>query len=101
MYARERIQRQSKTLLTQAWGLLQDVTVGYGYKPWRALVWLALLLAAGSITFAIAPPPPLQASAAPHFNPVVYTLDLLLPVVDLGQSTRTTQPDRNNGSPTS
>jgi hypothetical protein len=30
-----------------------------------------------------APPP--GSSAAPHFNPVIYTLDLLLPVVNLGQ----------------
>jgi hypothetical protein len=35
--------------------------------------------------FALAPPPALQPSAAPHFNAFVYTLDLLLPVVDLGQ----------------
>ena len=25
------------------------------------------------------------AGGTPHFNPVIYTLDLLLPVVDLGQ----------------
>jgi hypothetical protein len=49
------------------------------------VAWLVLLLAADSIMFALAPPPPLIASQAPHFNPVVYTLDLLLPVVDLGQ----------------
>jgi hypothetical protein len=64
---------------------LQDVTIGYGYQPWRAVAWLAILLAAGSIIFAITPPPPLGSGAAPHFNPVIYTLDLLLPVVDLGQ----------------
>ena len=46
---------------------------------------LALLLATGSAIFTAAPPPPLQPGAAPHFNPVAYTLDLLLPVVDLGQ----------------
>jgi hypothetical protein len=28
---------------------------------------------------------PSQRFRCPHFNPVVYTLDLLLPVVDLGQ----------------
>jgi hypothetical protein len=71
--------------LARTWSLLQDVTIGYGYQPWRAVAWLAILLAAGSITFAVAPPPPLGASTAPHFNSVIYTLDLLLPVVDLGQ----------------
>jgi hypothetical protein len=85
LYARERNQRRAMAPLARAWSRLQDLTVGYGYQPWRALVWLALLLAAGSVAYAIDPPPPLQPSAAPHFNPVVYTLDLLLPVVDLGQ----------------
>lgn len=85
MYARERVQRQAMPPLARAWSLLQDVTVGYGYQPRRAVAWLVLLLAVGSITFALAPPPVLVPGQAPHFNPVVYTLDLLLPVVDLGQ----------------
>jgi hypothetical protein len=85
MYASERIKSRTKTPLARTWSLLQDVTIGYGYQPWRAVAWLATLLAAGSITFAVAPPPPLGASTAPHFNSVIYTLDLLLPVVDLGQ----------------
>ena len=32
-----------------------------------------------------APPPPFQHGDTPHFNAVIYTLDLLLPVIDLGQ----------------
>jgi hypothetical protein len=85
LYARERLQRRNRTPLARTWSFLQDITVAYGYQPWRAVLWLALLLAAGSTVFALNPPPPLQSSAAPHFNPVIYTLDLLLPVVDLGQ----------------
>lgn len=85
LYAKERLQRRSRNPAARAWSLLQDVTVAYGYQPWRALLWLALLLTAGSITFALRPPSPLQASAAPHFNAFIYTLDLLLPVVNLGQ----------------
>jgi hypothetical protein len=84
-YARERLHRRTGRPLARIWNLLQDVTVGYGYQPWRALLWLALLLAAGSALFTAAPPPPLQATAAPHFNAIIYTLDLLLPVVDLRQ----------------
>jgi hypothetical protein len=85
LYARERLERNSQPPLARTWNFLQDVTVAYGYKPWRAAVWLALLLAVGSITFTINPPPPFQSGAAPQFSAVVYTLDLLLPVVDLGQ----------------
>ncbi len=62
MYASERILRRAKAPLSRAWGLLQDVTIGYGYRPWRAVAWLVLLLAAGSVTFAVHPPPPLQPS---------------------------------------
>jgi hypothetical protein len=85
LHARERLQRRGKGLAARAWGTLQDVTVGYGYRPRRALAWIGLLLAAGSVVFSVAPPPALQAGAAPHFNGIIYTLDLLLPVVNLGQ----------------
>jgi hypothetical protein len=85
LYERERVHRRAARPMAQVWGVVQDVTLGYGYRPWRALVWLAVLLAAGSIAFDIHRPPPLQPGSAPHFNPVVYTLDLLLPLVDLGQ----------------
>jgi len=85
MYARERRQRRTGSALTRTWSLIQDVTVAYGYQPWRAAVWFVLLLAAGTVIFTVSPPPPLQPGAAPHFNSAMYTLDLLLPVVDLGQ----------------
>jgi len=85
LYSRERQQRAAMTPPGRAWSFVQDITVAYGYKPWRALVWLAVLLAAGSVVFGLWPPPPLQAGAAPHFIPVIYTLNLLIPVVDLGQ----------------
>lgn len=85
LYARERVQRRGKSLAARTWGTLQDVTVGYGYRPRRALAWIGLLLATGSVVFSVAPPPALQAGAAPHFNGIIYTLDLMLPVVNLGQ----------------
>jgi hypothetical protein len=85
LYARQQIERSGKALPFRIWSLLQDITVGYGYRPRRALAWLALLLGTGSIIFSLAPPPALQPGAAPHFNGIVYTLDLLLPVVNLGQ----------------
>ncbi|MEV6174495.1 membrane-associated oxidoreductase [Streptomyces sp. NPDC051954] len=69
----------------RVWGLLQEVTVGYGFRPLRAAVWLLSLLAVGSIAYALHHPPPLKPSEAPPFNPVFYTLDLLLPVISFGQ----------------
>ena len=85
LYAKEKVQHQGNSHLSRAWGVLQDVTVGYGYRPSRALGWLALLLVAGSIVFSLVPPPALQTMQAPHFNGIVYTLDLMLPVLNLGQ----------------
>jgi cytoskeletal protein CcmA (bactofilin family) len=84
LYAKEQRQRATVTPLRRAWSYLQDMTVGYGYQPWRAAVWLVLLLAVGSVVYGIDRPHPIQAGA-PSFNPVIYTLDLLLPIVDLGQ----------------
>ena len=66
------------------WSILQDITIGYGYQPWRAALWFTLLLATGSAIFAANRYPP-HISGAPPFNPVLYTLDLLLPIVSLGQ----------------
>ncbi|MGH3211462.1 MAG: hypothetical protein ACRDNO_27260 [Trebonia sp.] len=85
LYARERVQRQGKGLAAKAWSVLQDVTVGYGYRPRRALAWFGFLLAVGSAVFSAAPPSALQSGAAPHFNGIIYTLDLMLPVVNFGQ----------------
>jgi hypothetical protein len=85
LHTREHRQRRAKPFLGRLWGVLQDVTVAYGYQPWRPLMWLALLLIVGTVTYGIYPPDPLGSGAAPHFNSMVYTLDLLLPIVDLGQ----------------
>jgi hypothetical protein len=71
------------------WSLLQRWTVGYGYRPARALGWLLLFLALGSAWFwthrAIAP---VNADDTLLWNPVLYTLDLLVPIVDFGNKAR-------------
>ena len=85
LHMKERRQRGTKPFSGRLWGFLQDATVAYGYQPWRAVIWFLGLLAAGSATYAACPPPALDPAQAPHFNPVFYTLDLLLPVIDLGQ----------------
>ncbi|HEX6525737.1 MAG TPA: hypothetical protein VF070_37845 [Streptosporangiaceae bacterium] len=85
LYAAERLRRATTTLPGRIWSFLQDITVGYGYRPARAALWLFVLLVIGTITYTTVPPAPLNPSGAPHFNPVIYTLDLLLPVIDLGQ----------------
>lgn len=83
--AKQRRQRATLPWYARAWGHLQDVTVGYGFRPTRAAVWLLSLLLAGAVTYAVQPPTALKRDEAPDFNPVFYTLDLLLPIVSFGQ----------------
>jgi hypothetical protein len=72
----------------QAWSLLLDVLVGYGYRTWLAGLWLLGFVLAGWWIFdrahlahlLIAPKPP---GERPLFNGGLYALDLLLPVGDL------------------
>ncbi|HVN91645.1 MAG TPA: hypothetical protein VMT61_17665 [Candidatus Binataceae bacterium] len=86
------------------WRAALDVTIGYGYRPLRALWWILLFVALGGVLFRsgyrarlITPteaeaydvfvktgePPPHY----PPFNSFVYSLENFLPVVDLHQGT--------------
>ncbi len=60
--------------------LAKDCFIGYGYQPWLAAIWLVALVTMGSIVFAWRPPPPLDPATSQHFNSLVYTINLLLPV---------------------
>ncbi|MFD3517005.1 hypothetical protein [Streptomyces sp. NPDC058657] len=82
--ARHRRRRSSAQLPTRLWGYFEDLTVGYGYRPGRALVWLFALTTLVAIVFAAVPPQPVRANG-PAFQPVAFALDVILPVLDLGQ----------------
>ncbi|MET8626728.1 oxidoreductase [Kitasatospora sp. NPDC004669] len=85
LYAKQRRRRRTLPLPARIWGRVQDVTVGYGYRPGRAGLWLLLAWALGSIWFATHQPDPLKADERPHWDAVLYTLNQLLPIVDLNQ----------------
>jgi hypothetical protein len=85
LLAKERARRAQLPWYGQAWSRLQELTVGYGYRPLRAAAWLLAFLAAGTLAFGLHHPPPLPGAPHPAFNPLIYTLDLLVPLVDLGQ----------------
>jgi hypothetical protein len=88
--------------LERAWSLMLEVTIGYGYRPLRALWWIIGFVALGRVLFGwgyrarivtptdeaayrqfittgIAPP------HYPPFSPFVYSLENFLPVVELHQ----------------
>ncbi|WP_175409132.1 oxidoreductase [Streptomyces sp. TRM64462] len=85
LLAKQRRRRETLPLAAKLWGYLQDWTVAYGYRPGRAAVWMAVLWAAGTLAFSRYDPVPIKNDESPHWNAALYALDLLLPVINLGQ----------------
>lgn len=87
--ARRRSQRGLLGWCKQIVGLALKYTVQYGYRPLWVLWWVAALEIAGSVVFwqfhdhGIIQP---VDKAHPDFNAILYTLDLLVPVINLGQT---------------
>lgn len=84
LLAKYRNRTRRLRLPLRLWGYLQDITVGYGYRPLRALAWLVGLTMIATVGSIIWEPHPVT-SSAPPFNAVVYALDVVLPILDLGQ----------------
>ncbi|MFI5863170.1 membrane-associated oxidoreductase [Streptomyces sp. NPDC051546] len=82
-----KLRRHRRTLPRHArlWGLLQDATVGYGFRPLRAAGWLLALLITGTVAYWFHHPRQLKVGESPEFNPVFYTIDLMLPIIGFGQ----------------
>ncbi|MGC4761852.1 hypothetical protein ACLQ20_03215 [Micromonospora sp. DT46] len=82
--------------LIRAWGKMQDVVVGYGYAPFRALFISFLLLTGSVLWFTFAPLAcgnpgmenlplcPIKANEHPTWDAWLYSADLLIPLVNLG-----------------
>jgi hypothetical protein len=79
LLAKQRHRRGTLSLPGRVAGRLLDVTVGYGYRPWLAAVWLVLLLTVGTVAFAAGRPHPLPGGPVPPYSSFAYTLDLLIP----------------------
>ncbi|MFZ0660152.1 MAG: hypothetical protein WAM05_15615 [Candidatus Binataceae bacterium] len=86
----------------RAWNLMLEATIGYGYKPLRALWWIGGFVILGALLFGagyrmrVITPTESDAYEAfersgdtprhyPPFNALVYSLENFLPVVDLHQ----------------
>ncbi|MGW7568594.1 oxidoreductase [Streptomyces tendae] len=93
LLARQRHRRRTLPPAARVWGHLLDATVGYGYRPWLAGVWLLALTSLGTLAFGTHSPDPVKQGEGAPFQPLVYTLDLLIPVGGLGQRTAWYWPD--------
>ncbi|MEU8588870.1 pentapeptide repeat-containing protein [Streptomyces sp. NPDC048664] len=85
LLAKQRRLRGTLARPGRVWSALQDITVGYGYQPLRAVWWLVAMMLTGTLLFSTWPPRPVEAGKGPHFQAAIYTFDLLLPLVDFGQ----------------
>ncbi|MFB9688650.1 caspase family protein [Amycolatopsis plumensis] len=71
--------------VVRAWSWILRSFVGYGYRPARALNWLLFVVVMGTIFFVAQPPPHSISEDSITWNPLVFTADLALPIIDLGQ----------------
>ena len=98
LIAKQRRRQEDLGWPAKWWSWFLGLTVGYGYRLWLAGVWLIVLAVTGSLLFgevfdAVANgsgdlTPAKAADQVAPFQPVLYTVDVLLPVVSLaGQET--------------
>ncbi|MFE9247526.1 oxidoreductase [Streptomyces sp. NPDC007088] len=85
LLAKQRARRRTLPPAGKLWGYAQDWTVAYGFRPGRAAIWMAVLWATSSYLFAHARPAPIKADEHPDWNPALFALDLLVPVINFGQ----------------
>jgi hypothetical protein len=85
LLVRERLRHRAMGRLGAVWGAVQNIGIGFGYRPVRALLWLVAVIVAGTGWFAVAGPlRAVKPGEAPTWDPFVYTLDVLVPLIDLG-----------------
>jgi hypothetical protein len=88
--AQQRRRRQTLNWPGKVWNGLLHWTVAYGYRTWQAGLWLLGLLTVGAAVFTRAYPGEMALAKKPGdplpaFQPWIYSLDVLLPVVNLHQ----------------
>ena len=87
LIAKQRRRSAEGNLVDKLWGYFLDVLVGYGYRTWQAVLWLVVLLILGTLLFGYGYrgdlTPANKPNVQPPFQPFLYALDLLLPVINL------------------
>jgi hypothetical protein len=80
------------------WGFVQRIIIGYGYRPWKAFIWLLYVALIGGLVFLCAgensamTPTNTEAykdrSHYSTFQPFIYSLENSLPAIKFGQVDR-------------
>ena len=109
------LQRGNLHWLSKGWKRFLGCTIAYGYHPEWALIWGLIVVVAGSYPFNVGyqnglisatdkdckPPTLQQVDQAcpnhPKFNPIIYSLDVFLPIIDLRLKTYWL-PNANKGT---
>jgi len=100
------------------WNWFLYRTVRYGYEPWRAFIWMAILLLVGTLAFSLARLPSVRVMVPsdkeayqpdgktetvplphyyPEFHAFVYSIDFILPF-DLGQKSHWRLRENRSGA---
>lgn len=88
---RRRMARGPRGWPRRFWSLLLGATVAHGYRPWMALLWLACFWTAlwqiirHADSLGLMRPLASDPKLVPPLARTVYALDVLIPVIDLGQ----------------
>ncbi|MCP4583087.1 MAG: hypothetical protein GY839_15870 [candidate division Zixibacteria bacterium] len=72
------------------WHKMLKYTVGYGYRPLRALYWGLAIMAIGALLFwsgaDLISPTRVISEDYPKLNPIFYSIDMFVPLVNLHQA---------------
>ena len=103
MVAKQRAKRGQLRLPGRMWSRFLDMTVGFGYHTGRAVFGLLAVMVAGWGVFAWASwehlTPLKDASQLPQFEPWLYSMDAVLPVITFGQEAPGARPgSRSTGT---
>lgn len=98
--AKQRRHRSTRPWYSRMWGYLQDVTVGYGFRPRWAAAWLAGLLAVGTTVFGLHAPEPLKAASTRRSTRSSTRWTCCCPSSTSARRRRSRRPAGTSGSPT-
>lgn len=85
LLAKQRRRRRSLSPPARIWDHLQEIAIGYGYKPARALLWLTILIGVTAAYLTAYPPHHPGGSPGLRFHPIIDAFYVVVPILNIGQ----------------